>query len=148
MNCSITAILVVLTIILFRFYSNKQVKDLANKYVLITGCDSGFGHETAVRLHKMGVNVLATCLTKEGEQSLKSVTSESLRTFQLDVTNSQQIKDVFAQVKSIIPSRFGKKYDIGPQCVANLKLDYHLCRIQARTKKFKVFVRESDVNYL
>lgn len=107
MNCSITAILVVLTIILFRFYSKKQVKDLANKYVLITGCDSGFGHETAVRLHKMGVNVLATCLTKEGEQSLKSVTSESLRTFQLDVTNSQQIKDVFAQVKSIIPSRFG-----------------------------------------
>ena len=145
MNCSITAILVVLTIILFRFYSKKQMKDLANKYVLITGCDSGFGHETAVRLHKMGVNVLATCLTKEGEQSLKSVTSESLRTFQLDVTNSQQIKDVFAQVKSIVPSRFGK-YGIGPQCVANLKLDYHLSRIQARTKKLKVFLRESDVN--
>ena len=65
--------------------------DIKEKFVLITGCDSGFGRETAIRLDKMGARVLATCLTKEGEQSLRSVTSDKLKTFQMDVTNSQQI---------------------------------------------------------
>ena len=55
--------------------------------MLITGCDSGFGRETAIRLDEMDVRVLATCLTKEGEQSLKSATSDKLKTFQMDVTN-------------------------------------------------------------
>ena len=59
--------------------------DINGKYVLITGCDSGFGRATAIALDKMGVYVLATFLTKEGEQSLKSATSDTPRTFQLDV---------------------------------------------------------------
>ena len=103
----ITAIIIILTVIMFRFFSKKQVSDLGKKYVLITGCDSGFGRETAVRLDKMGVCVLATCLTKEGEQSLKSVASNRLKTFQLDVTNSQQIKDLYEQVKGLLPSGHG-----------------------------------------
>lgn len=56
--------------------SNIEIKD---KYVLITGCDSGFGRKTAIRLDEMGVRVIATCLTKEGEQNLKSVTSDRLK---------------------------------------------------------------------
>ena len=78
--------------------------DLKGKYVVITGCDSGFGRQTAITLDKMGAFVLATCFTKEGEQSLKSVTSDKLKTFQLDVTNSQQIKDVYKEVKKEISS--------------------------------------------
>ena len=81
--------------------------DLDKKYVLITGCDSGFGQETAIRLDKMGVRVLATCLTKEGEQSLKSMTSDRLKTFQLDVTNSQQIQVLYEQVKGFLSSGEG-----------------------------------------
>ena len=64
--------------------------DIKGKFVLITGCDSGFGRETAIRLDKMGVGVLATCLTKQGEENLKSVTSKQLQTFQLDVTNASR----------------------------------------------------------
>ena len=71
--------------------------------MVITGCDTGFGHETAIRLDKMGVHVLATCLTKEGEQNLKSETSDRLKTFQMDVTNSQQIRDTYEKVKGILP---------------------------------------------
>ncbi|KAJ7371546.1 Retinol dehydrogenase 5 [Desmophyllum pertusum] len=55
----------------------------------------------------MGVCVLATCLTKEGEQSLKSATSDKLKTFQMDVTNSQQIKDVYEEVERQIPRDTG-----------------------------------------
>ena len=75
---------------------------MQGRYVLITGCDSGFGRATAIQLDKMGVCVLATCLTKEGEQSLKSATSSKLKTFQMDVTNSQQIKKVFEEIKEEI----------------------------------------------
>ncbi|XP_078358700.1 retinol dehydrogenase 16-like isoform X1 [Oculina patagonica] len=107
LTCLITGIVIILTFMIFRFFSRKKVSDLHKKYVLITGCDSGFGQETAIRLDKMGVCVLATCLTKDGEQSLKSVTSERLKTFQLDVTNSQQIQDLYEQVKGLLPSGHG-----------------------------------------
>jgi len=101
------ATLVLTTVIVFRLFSKRQVNDFGNKFVVITGCDTGFGHETAIRLDKMGVHVLATCLTKEGEQNLKSETSDRLKTFQMDVTNSQQIKDIYEKVKGILPSGQG-----------------------------------------
>ena len=101
------AILALTTVIVFRLFSKRQVNDFENKFMVITGCDTGFGHETAIRLDKMGVHVLATCLTKEGEQNLKSETSDRLKTFQMDVTNSQQIKDIYEKVKEILPSGQG-----------------------------------------
>ena len=101
-TCLVAAIVVILTLTIFRFFSRKKVGELDKKYVLITGCDSGFGRQTAISLDKMGACVLATCLTKEGEQSLKSVTSDKLKTFQMDVTDSQQIKDVYNEVKKEI----------------------------------------------
>lgn len=88
--------------------SRERRLTIDGKYVLITGCDKGFGRETAICLDKMGVNVLATCLTKEGEECLKSVTSEKLKTFLMDVTNSQQIGEVFDKVKEVIDDNSGK----------------------------------------
>ncbi|XP_074615141.1 retinol dehydrogenase 7-like isoform X2 [Acropora palmata] len=73
--------------------------DIKGKNVLITGCDTGFGRATAIELDRMGVHVFATCLTNEGEKSLKSVTSDKLKTFQMDVTNSKRIKDVYEEIK-------------------------------------------------
>ena len=87
-----------------------KAKNINGQFVLITGCDSGFGRETAIKLDKMGVHVLATCLTKEGEQSLKSVMSaDKLITFQMDVTNSQQIEEVFQKVKKLLDGKSGKQ---------------------------------------
>jgi len=94
-----------LVYLVMRFTPRSKV-DVKDKYVFITGCDSGFGRATAIRLDKMGACVLATCLTQEGEQSLKSVTSNKLKTFQMDVTKSQQIKEVYAEVQREIP--YGK----------------------------------------
>jgi len=56
----------------------------------------------------MGVHVLAACLTKQGAQDLKSMTSDKLKTFQLDVTDSQQIKDIFRQVNNLLSPGQGK----------------------------------------
>lgn len=90
------------------FFGTGKVPNLHSKYVLITGCDTGFGRETAVRLDRMGIHVLATCLTEEGAKALKSVTSERLKTFVMNVTDGRQIEDVFDQVKQLIPSGHGK----------------------------------------
>ena len=47
--------------------------------------------------------MLATCLTKEGEHTLKSESSDELKTFQrLDVTNSEQLKDVYEKIKKAV----------------------------------------------
>ena len=103
---AVTLIVLWLTL---KFLAKRKVQNLHTKYVFITGCDSGFGRETAVRLDKMGIHVLASCLTKQGAQDLKSMTSSKLKTFQMDVTDSQQIKDVFRQVKNLLPSGQGKE---------------------------------------
>ena len=94
-----------------KILAKRKVQNLHTKYVFITGCDSGFGRDIAIRLDKMGVHVLAACLTKQGAQNLKlkSTTSSKLKTFQMDVTDSQQIKDVFRQVKNLLPSGQGKE---------------------------------------
>ena len=37
--------------------------NLSQKYILVTGCDSGFGLAVAQKLDKLGCNVFAACLT-------------------------------------------------------------------------------------
>ncbi|KAI1286917.1 17-beta-hydroxysteroid dehydrogenase type 6 [Halotydeus destructor] len=65
------------------------------KAVLITGCDTGFGHELAVKLDLYGFKVFAGCLfpDRDGAQSLKKKASNRLTVIKLDVTSDE---DVFA----------------------------------------------------
>lgn len=42
-----------------------SIRDLSTKPVLVTGCDSGFGNELAVRCAREGVPVFASCLTQQ-----------------------------------------------------------------------------------
>ena len=45
----------------------------ADKIVLITGCDSGFGRDLAHSASDIGFDVVAVCLTKEGAKALTDV---------------------------------------------------------------------------
>eukprot|EP01104_Vermistella_antarctica_P002700 TRINITY_DN12917_c0_g1_i1.p1 TRINITY_DN12917_c0_g1~~TRINITY_DN12917_c0_g1_i1.p1 ORF type:complete len:320 (+),score=77.33 TRINITY_DN12917_c0_g1_i1:25-960(+) len=65
---------------------------LDHKSVLITGCDTGFGHLTALRLDAAGIHVFAGCLTKEGVSSLNKKGSKNLIAFQLDVTSDESVE--------------------------------------------------------
>ena len=99
---AVIALVVILVVLKILRRQDKISLNIKGKYVLITGCDSGFGRATAIQLDKMGACVLATCLTKKGEQSLESAASARLKTFQMDVTSSQQIEKVFGQVKELL----------------------------------------------
>jgi hypothetical protein len=48
------------------YWRQQRVADIARKWVVITGCDTGFGHALARRLDALGFNVVATCLTVTG----------------------------------------------------------------------------------
>ncbi|XP_059101503.1 short-chain dehydrogenase/reductase family 9C member 7 [Peromyscus eremicus] len=78
---------------MYRWFKNcNLVPNLSEKYVFITGCDSGFGNLLARQLVDRGMRVLAACLTEEGAQKLQQDTSYQLQTILLDVTKTESIK--------------------------------------------------------
>lgn len=83
--------------VLFRWYRERLlVPNIPDKYVLITGCDSGFGNLLARQLDMLGMQVLAACLTQSGAEELKDATSQRLKTVIMDVANSESV-DAAAQ---------------------------------------------------
>ncbi|XP_074082449.1 retinol dehydrogenase 7-like [Macrotis lagotis] len=77
----------------------KVVQNLPEKYVFITGCDSGFGNLLAKQLDLQGLRVLASCLTEKGAEELKRNTSDRLETVILDVTKTESITAATQWVK-------------------------------------------------
>lgn len=75
--------------------------------VLITGCDSGFGHHLAKKLDVMGFTVFAGCLCPEGPgaQSLVDESSKRVKILQLDVTNEEHIRSAKDFVEANLPEK-------------------------------------------
>ncbi|XP_043820934.1 short-chain dehydrogenase/reductase family 9C member 7 [Dromiciops gliroides] len=91
---------------MYRWFKNfNLVPNLSDKYVFITGCDSGFGRLLARKLDKRGMRVLATCFTEEGAQELRSTTSHRLQITFLDVTKTESIKAAAQWVNAQVGDR-------------------------------------------
>ncbi|KAM4626253.1 retinol dehydrogenase 5-like [Discoglossus pictus] len=84
---------VVFVFVCWTIRDSLKIKDIHEKHIFITGCDSGFGNLLAQRLHRKGFGVIAACLTEKGSQELKACTSSSLKTVILNVTNPKSIHD-------------------------------------------------------
>ena len=78
-----------------------------NRYILITGCDTGFGHEVAKDLDRNGYNVFAGCLTEVGEDILRKQCTCRLKTVHMDVSNPESIRQAYQFVKDNIPEGKG-----------------------------------------
>lgn len=91
---------------LLRWYRERQVvSHLQDKYVFITGCDSGFGNLLARQLDRRGMRVLAACLTEKGAEQLRNKTSDRLETVILDVTKTESIVAATQWVKERVGNR-------------------------------------------
>uniref|UniRef100_A0A914D703 17-beta-hydroxysteroid dehydrogenase type 6 n=1 Tax=Acrobeloides nanus TaxID=290746 RepID=A0A914D703_9BILA len=89
------AILAIALYYLLRYLWEKiPVKNLRNRAVFITGCDSGFGRLLALKCSKNGIPVFAGCYTAEGRQSLEEEAksySGKLVAVPLDITNDESV---------------------------------------------------------
>ncbi|KAM9240441.1 D-beta-hydroxybutyrate dehydrogenase, mitochondrial-like [Leptosomus discolor] len=83
----------------------------AGRAVLITGCDSGFGHLLALRLHRLGFTVFAGCLCPGGEGARRlqreaaAAGAGRLRVLRLDVTRARDVLAAKELVLSHLPER-------------------------------------------
>ncbi|XP_074857707.1 dehydrogenase/reductase SDR family member 9 [Carettochelys insculpta] len=88
----------------WRARDGQKIRDLTDKYIFITGCDSGFGNLAARTFDQKGFRVLASCLSQAGALELKAATSERLQTVLLDVTNPDNVKKVAEWIKAEVGS--------------------------------------------
>ncbi|NWJ00053.1 H17B6 dehydrogenase, partial [Crypturellus undulatus] len=83
----------------------QQVPGLTDKFVLVTGCDSGFGQLLAQQLDARGLRVLAACLTEPGAARLRAAASPRLHTLLLDVTRSESVAAAATFVRERVGDR-------------------------------------------
>lgn len=79
---------------------------MTRKTILITGCSSGIGYETAHYLHKHGYKVFASA---RKEEDVKKLQNEGLDTYLLDVTKPETISKTLT---SILEKTDGKLYAV------------------------------------
>ncbi|XP_033737773.1 D-beta-hydroxybutyrate dehydrogenase, mitochondrial-like [Pecten maximus] len=100
---TILAILVFLGLsALWRMLTFRWLPNPETRSVLITGCDTGFGHALAKRMSSRGMTVYAGCLNPEGNGAklLETGTSrENIHIIPLDVTSEESVRNAVEVVK-------------------------------------------------
>lgn len=56
----------VLWVVVWLYRDSLEIDNITEKYVFVTGCDSGFGNLLCKKLDRKGFRVLAGCLTEKG----------------------------------------------------------------------------------
>ncbi len=105
------------------------------KAILITGCSTGIGHCVAKALHEKGYRVFATARKQE---SVDALLAEGLESLQLDLTDSESIKQAFDEVMRRTDGELYALFNNGayglPGAVEDLSRD--ALRVQFETNVF------------
>lgn len=75
------------------------------KAVLITGCDSGFGHALATRLSRDGFVVFAGCIDSQSDGARVLGKQRNTTVLQMDITKADQVDAAFDKVQQALGSR-------------------------------------------
>ena len=94
-------ILIVVFYISYRLYQQFYPTPDINpngKYVLISGCDTGFGNGLAIELDRLGFHVLAGVFDPKTIEKLEPILSARATVFRLDVTRQEDIDAAYKLV--------------------------------------------------
>jgi len=72
--------------------------------VVITGCDSGFGYNSAIELSKRGYTVFAGCYSEDSVAKFH----EHIMAFKMDVTNEKDVNSAFDKVSNWLKQEDGR----------------------------------------
>jgi len=84
---------------LYRYFFPAPNIDPRGKYVLISGCDTGFGNALALELDKQGFNVFAGVYSADSKDSLRNQLSSRATIFSLDIARQQDIDSAYKMIK-------------------------------------------------
>ncbi|XP_057378488.1 D-beta-hydroxybutyrate dehydrogenase, mitochondrial-like [Daphnia carinata] len=97
-----------LTLLISTFFNTLSITS-NGRGVLVTGCDTGFGHELAKKLHSDGFTVFAGCLDgrSNGAIRLKRLGDESgrLHVIAIDVTSQEDVDKTLRYVEANLPEK-------------------------------------------
>ncbi|NWH79688.1 BDH protein, partial [Piaya cayana] len=95
-------------LLLLRWRRGATRLEPSGRAVLITGCDSGFGHLLALRLHRLGFTVFAGCLCPDGpgaRRLQREAAGGRLLVLPLDVTRDRDVRRAKEMVLAHLPER-------------------------------------------
>lgn len=106
-----------------------------SKIILITGCSSGIGYDTAIALKNRGHNVIATARKAD---DVARLTEQGLTSLQLDLADSHSIQQAVTQMLELTNGRCDALFNNGafgqPGAVEDLSRD--VLRYQFETNLF------------
>lgn len=109
--------------------------------VLITGCDTGFGHEFAKRLDSLGFTVFAGCLSdqSEGAKNLKLSKTGRLHVLGLNITKDEEVAKAVAYVNKVHEKTGCGLWSLVNNAGLNMLGDVELCTMD-------MYYRVGEVN--
>lgn len=103
-----TILFVALVVIIKAVYQKLTFRriDTENKFVFVTGCDTGFGNAVARRLSGEGFSVFAGCydLDGPGASKLKSEYSD-IQIIKIDITNDDSVNSAFKEIEKTVQDK-------------------------------------------
>ncbi|CAF3149227.1 unnamed protein product [Rotaria socialis] len=95
--------LIILAYVFYRVYQRLNPAPDINpngKYVLISGCDTGFGNGLAIELDQQGFNILAGIYNPNNQDSLVKILSSRATVFKLDITRQEDIDSAYEMISA------------------------------------------------
>uniref|UniRef100_A0A0N4ZE41 Retinol dehydrogenase n=1 Tax=Parastrongyloides trichosuri TaxID=131310 RepID=A0A0N4ZE41_PARTI len=97
----ITIIIILLYILTINVFQSIEINEISNKCIIITGCDTGFGKEIAIKANDKGFIVFACCLTKVGVNDFERI-NKRIIPYHLDITNEENVDNMINFVMDVI----------------------------------------------
>ncbi|XP_053373547.1 17-beta-hydroxysteroid dehydrogenase type 6-like [Mercenaria mercenaria] len=95
------------SLLIERLVRKLKISNFNQRYVVVTGCDTGFGNMLAKRLDAMQFHVFAGCFTSKAVMQLTEECSQNMTAIQVDVSKDASIEQMLETVKRKLPKDKG-----------------------------------------